>query len=170
MSTTKVVMSGQAKALLVALAALTAAVIGILTSFGAVRWNTAQTALVVAESAVFWAFVSALVAHLSRNTQQQPVAVAGTFTALVTATVSVGIGFSWWQASGTQNAYITSLVTALIAVASALVARMKVHADPTPERGVDLAAHAVAAAVAHPASANDQVKSISNGHSKRARV
>ena len=138
---------GWIKALLAALATLTAAVIGILTSFDAVHWSAAQIALVVAESAAFWAFASALVANSLAKTQKQPVALAGTVTALVTATVAVGIGFSWWQASEVQNAYITSLVTASIAVGSALVARTRVN----PIDPIDPVVPVVPAAPAAPA-------------------
>lgn len=143
------VMSGRAKAVLAALASLTAAVIGILTSFSAVHWSTAETALVVAESAAFWAFVSAVVAHLSPVSNQQPVALAGTFTAVTTATVAVGIGFSWWKVTQAQNAYLTSLVTAAIAVVTALVARTKVDAHPTPPHGVAAPDESVGHPVAH---------------------
>ena len=124
------VMAPWAKALLAALATLTAALIGILTSFTVVHWKAPQTAVVVAEFTAFWAFIAALVAHFFPQTKQQPVAVAGTFTALVTASVAVGIAFSWWSVTPQQNAYITSFVTALIAVGSALVARTQVYAKP----------------------------------------
>jgi len=156
-------MSGRDKAVLTGLAALTAAVIGILTSFNAVHWTTAETALVVSEAAAFWALMSALTAHLSRQTKQQPVAVAGTITALTTATVAVGIGFSWWNVSSTQNAYIVSLVTALIAVTSALVARTKVDAHMPGESG------ASPQVPAPTVDANGRTRATTNGRSNPAR-
>jgi hypothetical protein len=127
------------EALLAALAALTGAIIGIITSFEIVHWTAAQTTLVGTEAVAFWAFASAVVAHRWPNTKKQPVAVAGTVTAFVSATLSVGIGFTWWQLSETQNASLIGLVTAVIAVVSALIARTAVIAKkqtppPSPAR------------------------------------
>jgi len=113
-------------ALLAGLTALTGAVIGLITSFNAVHWTSAQTTLVAAEVAAFWALAGALTAHLWPQTKKQPVAVAGTVTAFVSATLSVGIGFAWWQLTQPQNASLISLVTAIVAVASALAARSTV--------------------------------------------
>jgi len=66
--------------------------------------------------------------------QKQPVAVAGTVTAFVSATLSLGIGFAWWQLAQSQNASLISLVTAIVAVVSALAARSTVEAGTTPAR------------------------------------
>jgi hypothetical protein len=121
-------------ALLGGLTALTGAVIGLLTSFNAVHWTSAQTTLVVTEVAAFWALAAAVTAHLWPGTKQQPVAVAGTVTAFVSATLSLGIGFAWWQLTQSQNASLIGLVTTLVAVASALVARNEVRAKYTPAR------------------------------------
>ena len=63
--------------------------------------------------------------------QEQPVAVAGTVTAFVSATLSLGIGFAWWQLTQSQNASLIGLVTAIVAVVSALVARSTVTAGTT---------------------------------------
>jgi hypothetical protein len=126
------VVPGKIKALLGALGALTVAIISFLSGFSIVHWSTAQTTLASTEAAAFWALVAALVAHFWPGTQQQPVAIAGTFTALVTATVSLGIGFSWWNLTQAENAELTGLVSALIAVISALVARSQVTAKSTP--------------------------------------
>jgi hypothetical protein len=38
----------------------------------------------------------------------------------------LGIGFAWWQLTQSQNASLISLITAIVAVASALVARSTV--------------------------------------------
>ena len=65
-------------AALAGLTALTGAVVGLLTSFNAVHWTSAQTTLVVTEVAAFWALTSAVTAHLWPQTKKQPVAVAGT--------------------------------------------------------------------------------------------
>ena len=80
------------------------------------------------------ALTGAVTAHLWPGTKQQPVAVAGTVTAFVSATLSLGIGFAWWQLTQSQNASLIGLVTTLVAVASALVARNEVKAGNTPAR------------------------------------
>ncbi len=113
-------------ALLAGLTVLTGAVIGLMTSFNAVHWTSAQTTLVAAEVAAFWALSGAVTAHLWPQTKKQPIAVAGTVTAFVSATLSVGIGFAWWQLTQPQNASLISLVTAIVAVASGLAARSTV--------------------------------------------
>jgi hypothetical protein len=59
-------------ALLTGLAALTGAVIGLMTSFNAVHWTSAQTTLVAAELATFWALAGAVTAHLWPQTKKQP--------------------------------------------------------------------------------------------------
>lgn len=119
-------------ALLAGLTALTGAVIGLMTSFNAVHWTSAQTTLVATEVAAFWALASAVTAHLWPQTKKQPVAVAGTVTAFVSATLALSIGFAWWQLTQSQNASLISLVTAIVAVAAALAARSTVTAGTTP--------------------------------------
>jgi hypothetical protein len=52
----------------------------------------------------------------------------------VSSTLSLGIGFVWWQLTQSQNASLISLVTAIVAVASALAARSAVTAVTTPPR------------------------------------
>jgi hypothetical protein len=121
-------------AALAGLAALTVTVIGLLTSFNTVHWTSAQTTLVAAESAALWAVASAVTAHFWPQTKKQPVAVAGTVTAFVSATLALGIGFAWWQLTQAQNASLISLVTAIVAVGSALAARTAVEAGTTPAR------------------------------------
>ena len=121
-------------ALLAGLTALTGAVIGLMTSFNAVHWTSAQTTLVATEVAAFWALASAVTAHLWPQTKKQPVAVAGTVTAFVSATLASGIGFAWWQLTQSQNASLIGLVTAIVAVVSALAARSTVEAGTTPAR------------------------------------
>ena len=123
-----------ATGVLAALTALTGAVVGLVTSFQVVHWTPAQTTLAAAEVAAFWAFTGAIVAHLWPGRKQRHVAVAGTITALVSATVSLGIGFAWWRLNGAQNASLISLSTTFVAVGSALWAQAHVHADLTPLR------------------------------------
>jgi hypothetical protein len=118
-------------ALLAGLTVLTGAVIGLMTSFDAVHWTSAQTTLVATEVAAFWALTSAVTAQLWPQTKKQPVAVAGTVTAFVSATLSLGIGFAWWQLTLPQNASLISLVTAIVAIVSALAARSTVQAGTT---------------------------------------
>ena len=119
-------------ALLAGLTVLTWAVIGLMTSFNAVHWTSAQTTLAATEVAVFWALAGAVTAHLWPLTKKQPVAVAGTVTAFVSSTLSLGIGFAWWRLTQSQNASLISLVTAIVAVVSALAARSTVTAGTTP--------------------------------------
>ena len=121
-------------ALLAGLTALTGAVIGLMTSFNAVHWTSAQTTLVATEVAAFWVLAGAVTAHLWPQTKKQPVAVAGTVTAFVSATLALSIGFAWWQLTQSQNASLISLVTAIVAVVSALAARSTVEARTTPAR------------------------------------
>jgi hypothetical protein len=120
--------------LLAGLTALTGAVVGLMTSFNAVHWTSAQTTLAATEVAAFWALASAVTADLWPQTKKQPVAVAGTVTAFVSATLSLGIGFAWWQLTQSQNASLLSLITAIVAVVSALAARSTVRAGTTPAR------------------------------------
>ena len=75
------------RALLAAFATLTGAAVGIMTSFDVVHWTPAQTTLVGAEATAFWVCAGAVVAHFCPRTKKQPVAVAGTVTALVSATL-----------------------------------------------------------------------------------
>jgi len=119
-------------ALLAGLTAATGAVIGLMTSFNAVHWTSGQTTLVATEVAAFWALASVVTAHLWPQTKKQPVAVAGTVTAFVSATLALGIGFAWWQLTQSQNASLISLVAAIVAVVSALAARSTVEAGTTP--------------------------------------
>jgi len=119
---------------LAGLTALTGAVLGLMTSFNAVHWTPAQTTLVATEVAAFWALASAVTADLWPQTKKQTVAVAGTITAFISATLSLGIGFAWWQLTQSQNASLISLVTAIVAVVSALAARSTVRAGTTPAR------------------------------------
>lgn len=121
-------------ALLAALTVTTGAMIGLITSFEVVHWTPAQTTLVGTEVAAFWAFAGALAAHLWPDTSKQPAAVAGTVTSLVAATLSLGIGFSWWRLTEAQNASLISLVTAIVAVVTALVVRATVTAGTTGPR------------------------------------
>ena len=133
-SSNPAILPAKAGALLAALTGLTGAVAGMVTSFEVVHWTPAQTTLVGTEIAAFWAFAAAVAAHLWPQTKKQPVAVAGTVTALVSATVALGIGFTWWRLTEAQNASLISLVTAIVAIVAALAARSTVTADMTGPR------------------------------------
>ncbi|MCX5045510.1 hypothetical protein OG921_20295 [Aldersonia sp. NBC_00410] len=126
------VLSTRGPAILGGLAGLTAAVFGLATSFEWVAWSPAQHTVVATEAATFWALVAAVTAHYRPGTKKQPVAVAGTVTAFASTTLSLGIGFSWWQVNEAQNASLVSLVVASVAVVSALIARSGVTAELSP--------------------------------------
>jgi len=121
-----------AKAVLAAVGALAGAVIMILTSFGMVGWSAPQTALVTAESVALIGLMSAVVAHLWPDTKKEPVALAATFTAAVSATIALGTGFGWWDLTARQTTAVVSLVTTIVGVGTALGARQLVTAGVTP--------------------------------------
>jgi hypothetical protein len=115
-----------------AIGTVAAAVISLITSLGAVDWSAAQISLVTAETAAVIALVTAILAHFWPNTQQQPVAVAGACTALITATLSLGTGFAWWTFTQAQSSAMVAVVSAVIGLGSALFARSMVTAKKTP--------------------------------------
>lgn len=117
--------------LLAPLAGLITAVIAVLTVFETVHWTSAQATLVTTEAGAALGFLWAVLAHLWPDTQQQPVAVAATFTALASATVALGAGFEWWHWTGEQMAAVNGLVTAFVGVGTALLAHNAVRADTT---------------------------------------
>jgi len=121
-------------ALVAALAVITGAIFGMITSFEVVHWTPAQSTLAATEATAFWAFIGAAAAHFWPTTKKQPVALAGAVTALVSTTLSLGIGFTWWQLTEAQNASLISLVTAIVGLASAFTARAAVTADTTKPR------------------------------------
>lgn len=111
------------KATLVALAPLAAAVITLLNVFDLVHWSAAQTALVTTETGAAIGLISALVAHLWPATGKEPVALAATLTAFAAATVALGSGFGWWSWTEQQTTAVVSVLSAVVGVGSALVAR-----------------------------------------------
>lgn len=111
-----------------ALGTLAVAVVTIVTVFNVVHWTAAQTALVTAEVAAVGAFVTALVAHLNPSTSKEPVALAATFTAAVSATLALGCGFAWWSLTQQQTGAVVALITAILGVGGALLARGHVTA------------------------------------------
>ena len=117
------------KAVLAALAGLAVAVITLLAAFGAVKWSSTQTGLATAEAAAAIGFLSACTAHFWPGTQKEPVAVGGTFTALVAATLALVSGFGVWTLTHTEISALVGLVTALLAVVTALFARGQVTAN-----------------------------------------
>ena len=116
------------KAVVVAVGTLAVALLTIVTVFKAVDWSAAQTALVTAEAAAVTGFVTALVAHRTRGTKQEPVALAGTFTATVSATLALGSGFGWWSLNEQKTSALVGVVTAVLAVGGAVLARDRVTA------------------------------------------
>lgn len=84
------------KGLIAGLGGVAVAVITLLTAFNVVNWSNSQTALATAEAAAVVAFLTAVVAHVWHGTKQEPVALGGTFTALVAATLALMSGFSVW--------------------------------------------------------------------------
>jgi len=117
------------KGVLAALGGLAIALISLLTAFGAVSWSPSQTALATAEVAAVIAFLGACAAHFWPTTQKEPVAVGGTLTALVAATLALLSGFNAWTLSQTEMSALVGVVTAFLAVATALIARTKVTAN-----------------------------------------
>ncbi|HWH12437.1 MAG TPA: hypothetical protein VG165_15025 [Solirubrobacteraceae bacterium] len=126
-------MATSAKAALVSVGALAGAVITILTTFTIVGWTASQTALVTAESVAVVGLASAVVADLWPDTKREPVALAATFTAALSATIALGSGFGWWNLSAAQTSALVSLVTTVIGVGTALGARQLVTAGVTPK-------------------------------------
>jgi hypothetical protein len=116
------------KAVLGALGTLALAVITIITVFKVVHWSAAQTALVTAETAAVGGLFTAVVAHLMPDTSKEPVAIAATFTAAVSATLALGAGFGWWSLTEQQTSAVAGVVTAILGVGGALIARQHVRA------------------------------------------
>jgi hypothetical protein len=115
------------RAVLGALSALAVAVITLVTVFEVVDWTAAQTALVTAEVAAVTGLVTALVAHFKPNTPKEHVALAATLTATVTATLALGSGFAWWTLTQQEISAVAGVVTALLGVGGALIARQRVR-------------------------------------------
>ena len=120
------------RAVLAALGVLAATATVFLTTFAVVDWSAAQTALVTAEASAVLGFVAALTAHLRRATAQEHVALAGTFTAVVSATLALGTGFGWWVLTQEQTGALLGMLTAIIGVAGAMFARQHVTAEISP--------------------------------------
>lgn len=118
------------KGSLAGLGGVAVAVITLLTVFNAVHWSNGQTGLATAEAAAVVAFLSACVAHFWPGTKKEPVALGGTFTALLAATLALMSGFDVWTLTQAQISALVGLVTALVGVGTALVARSRVTAEP----------------------------------------
>ncbi|MBV8988465.1 MAG: hypothetical protein JO372_07885 [Solirubrobacterales bacterium] len=122
--------SSNPKATAGTLGTLAVAVVTMFTVFNVVHWTAAQTALVTAEAAAVAGFFTALVAHRKTGTAKEPVALAATFTALVSATLALGSGFGWWSLTEQQTGAVAGLVTAVLGVGGALLARQRVQPKP----------------------------------------
>lgn len=120
------------RAVLGALSALAVAAITLVTVFELVDWSAAQTALVTAEVATVSGLVTALVAHLKPGTSKENVALAATFTATVTATLALGSGFAWWNLTEQEISALAGVVTAVLGVGGAVIARQYVTAKKSP--------------------------------------
>ena len=121
------------RAVLGAIATLALSVITLITVFEVVDWSAAQTALVTAEVAAVSGFVTALVAHLAPGTAKEHVALAATFTAAVSATLALGSGFAWWHLTEQEISAAAGVVTAVLGVGGAVVARQHVAAEISPK-------------------------------------
>ena len=129
--------SGKQQAVLVALGApggLAAAVIVLLTAFNLVTWSDFQTSLVTAEAVAVIGLFGALVGHFWRDSAQEPVALAATFTATVAATLALCNGFGWLTWTQDQITAVLGVFTAFLGVGSALFARSLVTAESTPKK------------------------------------
>ncbi|HTX09525.1 MAG TPA: hypothetical protein VME22_12985 [Solirubrobacteraceae bacterium] len=115
-------------------AALAVALITTVTVFRIVDWSAAQTALVTAEATAMGAFLTALDAHIMPGTSKEPVALAATFTATVSATLALGSGFGWWSLTEQQVSAVVGVLTGVIAVGGALLAREHVTAKRSSTR------------------------------------
>jgi phosphatidylserine synthase len=116
------------KGFLAALGGVAVATITLLATFHVVRWSSTQTGLATAEAAAAVGFLSALAAHFWPGTKKEPVAVGATLTALVAATLALLSGFKAWKLSQDEISALVGLLTALLAVCTALFARGKVTA------------------------------------------
>src|SRR5215212_11118393 len=111
------------RAVLGALGTVAVAAITLLTAFELVEWSAAQTALVIAETGALAGLITALVAHLTPATSKEHVALAATFTATVSATLALGSGFVWWNLTEQQTSAVAGVVTAVLGVGGAVLAR-----------------------------------------------
>ena len=123
--------SSNPTAVLGGLATLAVALITIAAVFNVVHWSPAQTALVTAEAAAVVGLITALIAHLWPGRPKEPVAVAATFTATVSATLALGSGFGWWSLTAQQTSAVAGVVAAVLGVGGAVLARHHVTAQVT---------------------------------------
>ncbi len=124
-------MPAKVKTLFIALAGLATAIIALLTTFQIVHWTASQVTLVSAEAAAVIGLACAVTMHLLPSTKREPVAVAATITAAVSATLALGTGFGWWHLSAEQIGALVGVLTAVVGVGSAILARQMV----TPTTG-----------------------------------
>jgi hypothetical protein len=118
--------------LFLALAALATAGITVLTVFDIVHWSKAQTALASTEAGAVVAFLAAVTLHFLPTTKNEPVALAATFTAAISATLALGTGFLWWHLTANEVSALVAVVTAVIGVGTAIGARGVVTPDNGP--------------------------------------
>lgn len=145
------------QAVLVAVGApggLAAAVIVWITAFQIVSWTDFQTALVTAEVAALIGFFGALVGHFWRESSQEPVALAATFTATLAATLALCNGFGWITWSQDQVTAVLGVFTAFLGVGTAVFARNRVKADTTPKKAAPKTAMTKLSIIRHPRSSH----------------
>jgi hypothetical protein len=143
------------QAVLVAIATpggLAAAVIVWMTAFQIVSWTDFQTALVMAETAALIGFFGALVGHFWRDSSQEPVALAATFTATLAATLALCNGFGWLTWSQDQVTAVLGVFTTFLGVGTAFFARHRVEARTTPKKAATKGATTKLSIIRHPLS------------------
>jgi hypothetical protein len=65
-------------------------------------------------------------------TANEHVALAATCTATVSATLAIGSGFGWWHLTKQQTSAVGGVVTAVLGVGGAVLARPHVTAETSP--------------------------------------
>jgi hypothetical protein len=111
------------KTLTAGLGGLVALLLTMLVSLDVVHWTGPQQALVSAEALTLIGFVVAVYAHFRPETSPEPVAVAGSFTALVAATLSLLAGFGVWHMTTNQQDAVMAFVLSAVTFVAAFFAR-----------------------------------------------
>lgn len=110
------------------------AALALAVSLGAVSWSAAQVALVYAEANTATALALALYVHFTPATKKEPVAIAGSLTALATSTVLLLVGFHVWHLTDAQIGVVGSFTVAIVSLVTTAFARANVTAPTTPPR------------------------------------
>lgn len=102
------------------------AIITMLITTGVAHWTDPQKAAAFVEVNVVVAMVIAIYAHFDPATSKEPVALASTFTALVTATLLLLVAFAIVHWTRAQVDTIVGTTTAVVALVTLLLARNSV--------------------------------------------